>query len=155
MRLGPGKHLKGLTLAEGCVKPEEFDYFHELIIQQEFARVGQRGYGDGMQVGLELHMASYILAEKTILRPGYSLEWSLVCHPYSILDRTNSKRALYPISSLERNSFHYRSVRHSLAVMSSVFGMPKSNVNLIKSSILHSLLLGQRQLNLRTGNIGR
>lgn len=50
MRLGPGKHLKGLTLAEGSVKPEEFDYFHELIIQQEFARVGQRGYGDGMQV---------------------------------------------------------------------------------------------------------
>jgi hypothetical protein len=27
MRLGPGKHLKGLTLLDGVVKPEEFDYF--------------------------------------------------------------------------------------------------------------------------------
>jgi hypothetical protein len=27
MRLGPGKHLKGLTLMNGVVKPEEFDYF--------------------------------------------------------------------------------------------------------------------------------
>ena len=27
MRLGPGKHLKGLTLMDGLVKPEEFDYF--------------------------------------------------------------------------------------------------------------------------------
>lgn len=30
MRLGPGKHLKGLTLMGGVVKPEEFDYFHEV-----------------------------------------------------------------------------------------------------------------------------
>ena len=29
MRLGPGKHLKGLTLMGGLIKPEEFDYFHE------------------------------------------------------------------------------------------------------------------------------
>jgi hypothetical protein len=27
MRLGPGNHLKGLTLLDGVVKPEEFDYF--------------------------------------------------------------------------------------------------------------------------------
>jgi hypothetical protein len=27
MRLGPGKHLKGLTLMDGIIKPEEFDYF--------------------------------------------------------------------------------------------------------------------------------
>src|ERR1700761_8669228 len=30
MRMGPGKHLKGLTLMGGLVKPEEFDYFHEV-----------------------------------------------------------------------------------------------------------------------------
>jgi hypothetical protein len=30
MRLGPGKHLKGRTLLGGIVKPEEFDYFHEV-----------------------------------------------------------------------------------------------------------------------------
>ena len=32
MRLGPGKHLKGRTLMGGIVKPEEFDYFHEVWI---------------------------------------------------------------------------------------------------------------------------
>ncbi|KAF8896259.1 peroxisomal acyl-CoA-dehydrogenase [Infundibulicybe gibba] len=51
MRMGPGKHLKGLELMNGLVKPEEFNYFHELIITQEFARAGQRGYGDGMMSG--------------------------------------------------------------------------------------------------------
>lgn len=30
MRLGPGKHLKGRTLMNGTVTPEEFDYFHEV-----------------------------------------------------------------------------------------------------------------------------
>lgn len=47
MRMGPGKHLKGLELMGGVVKPENFDYFHEMIVTQEFARVGKRGYGDG------------------------------------------------------------------------------------------------------------
>ncbi|KAF7795985.1 hypothetical protein EIP86_007154 [Pleurotus ostreatoroseus] len=51
MRMGPGKHLKGLTLMNGLVKPEEFDYFHELVITQEFTRIGARGYGDGLQAG--------------------------------------------------------------------------------------------------------
>lgn len=30
MRMGPGKHLIGRTLMNGLVKPEEFDYFHEV-----------------------------------------------------------------------------------------------------------------------------
>ncbi|KAG6874603.1 hypothetical protein C0993_000195, partial [Termitomyces sp. T159_Od127] len=30
MRMGPGKHLKGRTLMNGLVKPEQFDYFHEV-----------------------------------------------------------------------------------------------------------------------------
>ncbi|CAL1716402.1 unnamed protein product [Somion occarium] len=51
MRMGPGKHLKGLKLMNGLITPEEFDYFHELIINQEFARHGQRGYGDGLNAG--------------------------------------------------------------------------------------------------------
>ncbi|KAB5596150.1 Long-chain specific acyl-CoA dehydrogenase [Ceratobasidium theobromae] len=46
MRLGPGKHLKGLTLMGGAVKPEE------LVITQEFVRVGTRGYGDALLSGL-------------------------------------------------------------------------------------------------------
>jgi hypothetical protein len=30
MRMGPGRHLKGRTLMNGIVTPEEFDYFHEV-----------------------------------------------------------------------------------------------------------------------------
>lgn len=30
MRMGPGKHLQGRGLMNGLVKPEEFDYFHEV-----------------------------------------------------------------------------------------------------------------------------
>ncbi|KAJ3565776.1 hypothetical protein NP233_g7428 [Leucocoprinus birnbaumii] len=51
MRMGPGKHLKGLELMGGIVKPEEFDYFHEMIVTQELARTGKRGYGDGLMAG--------------------------------------------------------------------------------------------------------
>lgn len=51
MRLGPGKHLKGLTLPGG-VKGEDFDYFHELIITQELSRIGSRGYSDGLLGGM-------------------------------------------------------------------------------------------------------
>ncbi|KAK7033078.1 acyl-CoA dehydrogenase [Favolaschia claudopus] len=40
MRMGPGKHLKGLTLMNGL-----------LIINQEIARCGARGYGDGLLSG--------------------------------------------------------------------------------------------------------
>ncbi|KDR76302.1 hypothetical protein GALMADRAFT_225991 [Galerina marginata CBS 339.88] len=51
MRMGPGKHLQGRVLMNGLVTPEEFDYFHELIITQEFARSSLRGYGDGLLGG--------------------------------------------------------------------------------------------------------
>ncbi|KAJ7472310.1 acyl-CoA dehydrogenase/oxidase [Mycena galericulata] len=51
MRLGPGKHLQGRTLMNGTVKPEEFDYFHELIINTELARFGGRGFVDGLLAG--------------------------------------------------------------------------------------------------------
>jgi alkylation response protein AidB-like acyl-CoA dehydrogenase len=49
--MGPGKHLQGKSLFGGIVKPEEFDYFHEMVINQELARVQARGYGDGFQAG--------------------------------------------------------------------------------------------------------
>ncbi|THH03661.1 hypothetical protein EW145_g6108 [Phellinidium pouzarii] len=51
MRIGPGKHLKGRTLMGGVVKPEEFDYFHELIISFEYGRLGLRGSMDGLLSG--------------------------------------------------------------------------------------------------------
>lgn len=41
MRLGPGKHLKGRVLMGGIVKPEEFDYFHEVCICKLEAALGE------------------------------------------------------------------------------------------------------------------
>ncbi|KAJ7127072.1 acyl-CoA dehydrogenase [Mycena epipterygia] len=51
MRLGPGPHLKGRVLMDGLVKPEEFNYFHELIMAQECTRANSRGYIDGLGGG--------------------------------------------------------------------------------------------------------
>lgn len=52
MRIGPGKHLKSRKLLYGAVSPEEFDYFHDLILCQEGARHGQRGFIDGLLSGM-------------------------------------------------------------------------------------------------------
>lgn len=51
MRMGPGAHLKGRKLFAD-IKPEEFDYFHEMIITQELTRCGQRGFMDGFNGGM-------------------------------------------------------------------------------------------------------
>ncbi|PKI84501.1 hypothetical protein MVES1_001756 [Malassezia vespertilionis] len=51
MRLGPGKHLHGRKLFAD-IKPEEFDYFHEMIITQELTRCGYRGFMDGFNGGM-------------------------------------------------------------------------------------------------------
>lgn len=55
-RIGPGPWLKplcegtGLVLPGG-VKPEEFDYFHELIAHQEMMQLGTPGLCDGLGAG--------------------------------------------------------------------------------------------------------
>ncbi|KAI8912678.1 acyl-CoA dehydrogenase/oxidase [Gorgonomyces haynaldii] len=60
MRLGPGKHLHGLKLVAD-VKPEEFDYFHELVITQELSRIGgARGFADGMNGGMVIGLPPII-----------------------------------------------------------------------------------------------
>lgn len=51
MRMGPGKHLYGRKLPGG-VKPEEFTYFHELVVAQELTRIGAPGYMGGLQSGM-------------------------------------------------------------------------------------------------------
>ncbi|KAF8754341.1 Acyl-CoA dehydrogenase, N-terminal domain [Rhizoctonia solani] len=68
MRLGPGKHLKGRTLMGGIVKPEQFDYFHELIVTQELTRVGARGYGDGLLGGMVIGLPPVLNFAKPALR---------------------------------------------------------------------------------------
>ncbi|KAJ3015378.1 hypothetical protein HKX48_004646 [Thoreauomyces humboldtii] len=70
-RMGPGPHLKGRTLPGG-VKPEEFDYFHEMIAHEETAGLGFPGYqdsiGTGMVIGLPpvLHFAKKELKAKIV-----------------------------------------------------------------------------------------
>ncbi|KAF1355398.1 acyl-CoA dehydrogenase-like protein [Delphinella strobiligena] len=57
MRLGPGKHMHGVTLMDGAVKGEEFDYFHDLILGQEMARANARGFQDGNMVGMTIALS--------------------------------------------------------------------------------------------------
>jgi len=47
---GPGQHLKYAPngLMGGVVQPEEFDYFHELVVQEERARFFCPGWEDGI-----------------------------------------------------------------------------------------------------------
>mmetsp|Transcript_4276 Transcript_4276/g.5259 ORF Transcript_4276/g.5259 Transcript_4276/m.5259 type:complete len:520 (+) Transcript_4276:71-1630(+) len=54
MILGPGKHLKGFNKLLGGVKAEEFDYFHEQIVHEEFARLMCPGFNDGMFAGMTI-----------------------------------------------------------------------------------------------------
>ncbi|TPX72950.1 hypothetical protein SpCBS45565_g00388 [Spizellomyces sp. 'palustris'] len=70
-RMGPGPHLHGRTLPGG-VKPEEFDYFHELIAHEEIGTLGAPGFQDsvatGMVIGLPpvLHFATKNVKEKVV-----------------------------------------------------------------------------------------
>ncbi|KAI9357985.1 acyl-CoA dehydrogenase/oxidase [Zopfochytrium polystomum] len=58
-RLGPGDHLKGLTLPGG-VKPEEFDYFHELIAHEEMCRLGIYNFAEGLSSGMVIGLPPVI-----------------------------------------------------------------------------------------------
>jgi alkylation response protein AidB-like acyl-CoA dehydrogenase len=60
MRLGPGPHLRGRTLMDGAVEPEEFDYFHELTIVQELVRVSARGFQDGNMAGMVIALPAVL-----------------------------------------------------------------------------------------------
>ena len=57
MRLGPGKHLYGLTLLGG-VEGEKFDYFHDLIVTQELQRAYARGFQDGIMGGMMISLTA-------------------------------------------------------------------------------------------------
>jgi len=51
MRLGPGKHLEGYNLIGG-IEPGKFDYFHELVLNQELVRTHGRACNDGFLGGM-------------------------------------------------------------------------------------------------------
>lgn len=59
MRMGPGKHLQGKKLMGG-VKPEEFDYFHDLIVAQELSRANARGFQDGNMAGMMISLSAVL-----------------------------------------------------------------------------------------------
>jgi alkylation response protein AidB-like acyl-CoA dehydrogenase len=67
--IGPGDHLTSNVFN---VKPQEFDYFHELIAHEEMANVGLFGYADslasGMVIGLPpiLHFGSPALKARVV-----------------------------------------------------------------------------------------
>ncbi|KAH7342125.1 acyl-CoA dehydrogenase/oxidase [Rhizoctonia solani] len=63
-----GKPPQGRTLMGGLVKPEQFDYFHELIVTQELTRVGARGYGDGLLGGMVIGLPPVLNFAKPALR---------------------------------------------------------------------------------------
>lgn len=55
MRMGPGKHLKSApNLLDGAVKPEEFNYFHDMILSQEMTRAASRGFQEGNLAGMTI-----------------------------------------------------------------------------------------------------
>ncbi|KAJ3268001.1 hypothetical protein HK104_005525 [Borealophlyctis nickersoniae] len=51
-RLGPGAHLKMVPSLPGGIKPDEFDYFHEMIAHEETTRLGIYCFGEGLASGL-------------------------------------------------------------------------------------------------------
>ncbi|KAF8292378.1 hypothetical protein DL93DRAFT_2161474 [Clavulina sp. PMI_390] len=87
MRLGPGEHLKGMTPADGLVKPEEYDYFHELILTQEYTRIKTRGYvggsNGGMFIGFPTKLAGMIVRTEAIQNWLESLTYQMCNMNYS------------------------------------------------------------------------
>ncbi|KAG0124905.1 acyl-CoA dehydrogenase/oxidase [Tuber indicum] len=51
MRLGPGRHLEGYNLIGG-IEPKKFNYFHELVLNQELVRTHGRACNDGFLGGM-------------------------------------------------------------------------------------------------------
>ncbi|KAI9026709.1 acyl-CoA dehydrogenase/oxidase [Hyaloraphidium curvatum] len=59
-RLGPGKHLSlGMKLPD-CVKPSEFDYFHEMVVNEELSTLASRGYSDGLGGGFVIGLPTVL-----------------------------------------------------------------------------------------------
>jgi alkylation response protein AidB-like acyl-CoA dehydrogenase len=64
--LGPGRHLQGYPLFGLC--PDQLDYFHELIVHEELASMGQPGYRESLGSGLKIGLPPVIYFAKSQLR---------------------------------------------------------------------------------------
>ncbi|PHH88010.1 hypothetical protein CDD83_8116 [Cordyceps sp. RAO-2017] len=60
MRMGPGPHLHGVELLGGAVDGRDFDYFHELALNQEMARITARGFQDGTMAGMAIGLSAVL-----------------------------------------------------------------------------------------------
>lgn len=85
-RIGPGPHLEGLKLPGG-VKPEEFDYFHELIVHEENARTGYPGFNDGLGAGLVIGMPPVLNFGSYELKAKVSIESYYYFLPMAMADQ--------------------------------------------------------------------
>jgi len=57
-RLGPGKHLHGREIFGGAVDGKKFDYFHDLVVNQESVRANARGFQDGNMAGMTISLTA-------------------------------------------------------------------------------------------------
>ncbi|KAL1934658.1 hypothetical protein VTP01DRAFT_6840 [Rhizomucor pusillus] len=59
--IGPGKFLKEFNIKlPGGIDPDEFDYFHEMIVHEEMARWGVRGTDDGLIGGMTISLPTVL-----------------------------------------------------------------------------------------------
>lgn len=75
MRMGPGKHLKEApNLLDGAVKWDEFDYFHDLVVNQEITRANARGFQDGNMAGMTIGQSVIVNYAQEPLKSRVSAE---------------------------------------------------------------------------------
>lgn len=76
----------------GGVKAEEFGYFHEMIVQEEFARTGCPGFCEALASGL---------SPQTLTRPALLIELTDATH--TMHARTHACTMLVPPSNAVEN----------------------------------------------------
>ncbi|KAI7885262.1 acyl-CoA dehydrogenase NM domain-like protein [Lichtheimia hyalospora FSU 10163] len=59
--IGPGPFLREFNIKlPGGIAPEEYDYFHEMIVHEEMARIGVRGTDDGIVSGMVISLPTVL-----------------------------------------------------------------------------------------------
>jgi alkylation response protein AidB-like acyl-CoA dehydrogenase len=53
---------------DGVVTPEEFDYFHEMVVTQELSRTGARSFNDGNLGGMVIGLPAVLLHARESVR---------------------------------------------------------------------------------------